>query len=293
MKVQDRRTDAVGGAAAAGGAGVVGGARVVGGPGEAEGAQELVPGARAAGELGLRRGEFHRAVQLGLVRAGPRMPGAGVRFARAELERVRAGAGFPEDLREQVETVGAAAAAELLGIGPSRFTRLARCGHVVPVAYRINRYRAVVWLYLARELREFARREQPGPLRGGVSPEDRELILAGTDLRPRRWRERHVELLLRRTADPWARAAVLASVLPEETVREAVPDEAERVLLSGLAPPPPYGHPQAPAAAQVAERLLRAEQPDEVDSYRSGLAFTLTGARRRPQSKTTGERGPT
>ncbi|WP_308107858.1 DUF6397 family protein [Streptomyces antimicrobicus] len=229
-------------------------------------------------------------MQLGLVRAGPRAPGAGVRFARAELDRVRAVAGFPDDLREQVETVGAAAAAEVLGVGPSRFTRLARCGHLVPVGYRINRYRAVVWLYLAAELRGFAR-SRPGLLKGSAPPEDRELVLAGADLRPRRWRERHVELLLRRTADPWDRAAVLASVLPEEVVRQSVPDEAERVLLSALAPPPPYGHPQAPAAAQVAERLLRADAPDEIDSYRTGLEFTLTGAR--CQSKTTGERGPT
>ncbi|MFB9582794.1 MULTISPECIES: DUF6397 family protein [Streptomyces] len=250
-----------------------------------------VGGVRAAGELGLRRAELARAVQLGMVRAGPPAPGGAARFAQAELDRVRAADGFPEALRRRVETVsGADAAAEALAISPSRFTRLARCGRVTPVGYRVNRYRAVVWLYLAAELGEFAARE-PALLRGIAPPEDRELMTAKADLRPRMWRERHVGLLLRRTADPWERAAVLASVLPEAEAREAVPDPAERIVLAALAPPPPYGHPQIPAAAAVALRLLRADEPEEVHWYRTSLEFALTGAR--DQSKSTGERGPT
>ncbi|MFG2617712.1 DUF6397 family protein [Streptomyces sp. NPDC048507] len=253
--------------------------------------RELLGGLRAAGELGLRRGEFARAVQLGLVRAGPRAPSGAARFARAELDRIRAREGFPEALREQIETVaGADAGAGVLEIGPSRFTRLARCGHLVPVGYRINRYRAVVWSYLSAELREFAARE-PGMLAGAAPPQDRELMEAGADLRPRRWRGRHVGLLLRRTADPWERAAVLASVLPEPQVRLAAPDPEERIVLAALAPPLPYGHPQAPAAAAVADRLLLAQPPDEVHWYRTSLDFALSGAR--GQSNSTGERGPT
>ncbi|MEV7616302.1 DUF6397 family protein [Streptomyces sp. NPDC089799] len=248
-----------------------------------------VGGVRAAAELGLGRAEFARAVQLGIVRAGLRGPG-GVRFARAELDRIRSGEGFPHALRDRVETLGAAGAAELLGVGPARFTRLARCGHVTPVGYRINRYRAVVWLYLAAELKEFAGR-RPDLLRGGAPAEDRERLAAGEDQRPRRWRGRHVGLLLRRTADPWERAAILASVLPDGEVDGAVPDPAERNRLAGLAPPPPHGHPQAEAAAAVALRLLRAEQPEEVLWYRTSLDFALTGAR--AQSKETGESGPT
>ncbi|MFF3648895.1 DUF6397 family protein [Streptomyces sp. NPDC002181] len=267
--------------------------RVAGPP--AAGAEPLpdaaVGGARAAGELELTRPEFARAVQLGIVRAGPPAPGGAVRYARAELERIRSADGFPEALRERVETVaGAEAAGAVLGVSPGRFTRLARCGHVTPVGYRINRYRVVVWLYLAAELREFADRE-PGMLRGGAPPADRELLAAKADLRPRKWRGRHVGLLLRRTADPWERAAVLASVLPEEELRQAVPDPEERIVLAALAPPPPYGHPQIPAAAAVALRLLRAEPADEVHWYRTSLDFALTGAR--GQSKSTGERGPT
>ncbi|MET9603459.1 DUF6397 family protein [Streptomyces sp. NPDC006512] len=252
---------------------------------------DLLAAPRAAGELGLGRAEFARAVQLGLVRAGPRAPGGAARFTRSELERVKAGGGFPEALRARVETVaGADAGARVLGTGPSRFTRLARCGHLTPVGYRINRYRVVVWLYLGAELREFAAAE-PGLLRGAAPARDRELIAAGGDLRPSGWRGRHVGLLLRRTSDPWERAAVLASVLPEEKVRTAVPDPAERIVLAALAPPPPYGHPQAPAAAAVARPLLRAQPPDEVERYRAGLDLALAGAR--GQSNSTGERGPT
>ncbi|MEU7551917.1 DUF6397 family protein [Streptomyces sp. NPDC044571] len=253
--------------------------------------QRIVGGARAAGELGLSRSEFARAVQLGLVRPEPSVRGAGAAYAQAELDRVTSAEGFPQALRAQVETVaGAEAAGGVLGISPGRFTRLARCGHLTPVGYRINRYRAVVWLYLAEELRQFAARE-PGMLRGSAPPGDRELMEAKADLRPRAWRARHVGLLLRRTADPWERAAVLASVLPEDEVCEAVPDPAERTVLAALAPPPPYGHPQIPAAAAVAVRLLRAGPPDEIDWYRTSLDFALSGAR--GQSKSTGERGPT
>ncbi|MFJ7209707.1 DUF6397 family protein [Streptomyces sp. NPDC098789] len=254
------------------------------------GVAEVVGGARAAEELGLRRGELARAVQLGMVRAGPCASSGAARFARGELDRVRRAAGFPDALRERVRTVGAAEAAGSMGMSPGRFTRLARCGRVTPVGYRINRYRAVVWLYLAAELAEFTVRE-PALLHGSAPPEDRALVEARADLRPRRWRGRHVGLLLRRTADPWERAAVLASVLPEAELERAVPDRAERILLAGLAPPPPYGHPQVPAAAAVATALMRAEPPDELRWYRTSLEFALAGAR--DQSKTTGERGPT
>ncbi|GAA2651185.1 MULTISPECIES: DUF6397 family protein [Streptomyces] len=251
----------------------------------------LLGGVQAAGELGLSRHEFARAVQLGIVRAGPRTIGGAARFARAELDRVRSAAGPPGALRERVETVaGAQAAAEVVGVGPSRFTRLARCGHVIPVGYRINRYRAVVWLYLTTELRSFAARE-PGMLSGIAPSADRELMAAGADLRPRKWRGRHVGLLLGRAADPWERAAVLASVLPEAELLETVPDPAERIVLAALGPPPPYGHPQVPAAAAVATELLKAGPPDEIHWYRASLDFALVQAR--GQSKSTGERGPT
>ncbi|MFG2997482.1 DUF6397 family protein [Streptomyces sp. NPDC048340] len=254
-------------------------------------ADVVMGGVQAAGALGLSRSEFARAVQLGIVRAGPPAPGGAARFSRGELDRVRSAGGCPDTLRGRVETAaGAQASAGVMGVGPSRFTRLARCGHLTPVGYRINRYRAVVWLYLTAELRDFAARE-PGMLRGSAPPADRELMAAKADLRPRKWRERHVGLLLRRATDPWERAGVLASVLPEEEVREAVPDPAERIVLTALAPPPPYGHPQVPAAAAVAARLLRAEAADEIHWYRTSLDFALTGAR--GQSKSTGDRGPT
>ncbi len=243
------------------------GAAAVDTGGEGAAADMPVGGVQAAGELGLSRAEFARAVQLGIVRAGSPAVGGAARYARAELDRVRSAESPPGALRAR----------------GSRFTRLARCGHITPVGYRINRYRAVVWLYLAAELRGFAARE-PGMLRGIAPPEDRELMAARADLRPRKWRGRHVGLLLRRTTDPWERAAVLASVLPDDEVRAAVPDPAERIVLAALAP-------RVPAAAAVALGLLKAGPPEEVHWYRTSLDFALTGAR--GQSKSTGERGPT
>ena len=71
--------------------------------------------------------------------------------------------GFPEALRERVKTVGTTEGAALMEVTTARFTRLARLGLVVPVKFYLNRYRAVVWLYLAEELRQFAagRGERP------------------------------------------------------------------------------------------------------------------------------------
>ncbi|MCB5168403.1 DUF6397 family protein [Streptomyces bambusae] len=254
------------------------------GPGGTDGAPRgtadrgMVSGARAAAELGLRRGEFQTAVQLGLVRAAARGPDGVPRWPRTELARVGALDGFPDALREQVRTIGTMPAAALLGTSPGRFTRLARCGHLTPAAYRINRYRVVVWSYLAAEVGEFARR-RPELLRGPAPARDREGLAAGTDLRARGWRLRRTGQLLRACTDPWERAAVLAAPLPPHTVAEDVPDGRERILLAALAPARPYGHPVRPAAAEVAGRLLRVQQPDEAQWYRRGLLLALERAR--------------
>ena len=107
---------------------------------------------RAARELGLKRSELDLAVQLGCLRTVVDDGGGGRRIARAEIDRLRAERGFPEALRERVEAVGSHTAAQILGVPASRFMRLARLGLVTPVKYYLNRYRAVVWLYLAAEL---------------------------------------------------------------------------------------------------------------------------------------------
>ncbi len=75
----------------------------------------------------------------------------------------------------------------------ARFTRLARLGLLVPVKFYVNRYRAVVWLYLADELRQFAADERNAALLKGRTPEGlRDQLTEGLDLRPRNWRGRHL-----------------------------------------------------------------------------------------------------
>ncbi len=160
---------------------------------------------RAAREIGLRRTEFDLAVRLGRIRTEPGRVAAERRVARAEIERLRAGPDFPEALRRSVHAVGTAEGAALLGVAKARFTRLARLGLVVPVAFHLNRYRAVVWLYLADELRLFGDDEKNAALLTGRTPEGlRGLLDSGIDLRPRNWRSRHLGFLLREAEDPWA-----------------------------------------------------------------------------------------
>ncbi len=139
---------------------------------------------RAARELGLKRGEFDLGVRLGCIRTLPDEGGGGSRVARAEIDRVRSETGFPEALRERVKAVGTAEGAALMGVSAARFTRFARLGLITPVKWYLNRYRAVVWLYLAEELRQFAASEDNAPLLSGRTPEGlRDQLDAGVDLR--------------------------------------------------------------------------------------------------------------
>ncbi|MEU3449833.1 DUF6397 family protein [Streptomyces thermolilacinus] len=233
---------------------------------------------RAAQELALRRSEFDLAVHLGCVRTVPAPTGGRPRVPKVEIDRLRAEPGFPAGLRERVSTVGTAQAAELAGISPDRFTRLARTGHFSPVAYYLNRYRAVVWLYLAREVVDGAARHRE--LLTGRTPTDlRDRLKAGEDSRPRRWRDRRRRLLLDRAADAWESAAVLASFLDPRQVAEIVPDLYERLHLERLRPAPPHGHPESSAARAVADRLLVADDPAEVADLREGLAEAIRTAR--------------
>lgn len=235
---------------------------------------------RAARELELKRGEFDLALHLGCVRTLPDEGGGGRRVARTEIDRVRSEDGFPEALRERVKSVGTTEAAALMGVTTARFTRFARLGLVVPVKFYLNRYRAVVWLYLAEELRQFAADEQNVPLLSGRTPEGfRDQLAAGLDLRPRNWRGRHMGFLLRQTADPWARAAVTASMLDPVQVAEIVKDPYERAYLNRLRPErPSHGMPDSPAAHLVA-RIMTAEDPDEISWLRADLGHALAEAR--------------
>ncbi|MUT89108.1 DUF6397 family protein [Streptomyces sp. Z38] len=235
---------------------------------------------RAARELGLRRTEFDLAVRLGRVRTGPgRAPGER-RVARAEIERLRAGPDFPEALRRSVHAVGTAEGAELLGVAKSRFTRLARLGLLVPVAFHLNRYRAVVWLYLADELRLFGDDGKRAALLTGRMPEGlRGLLDSGIDLRPRNWRCRHLGFLLREAEDPWARAGAVASFLDPLHVARVVRDPYDRSHLNTFRRRPPGGaNPDSPGA-RIAADLTTARDDDEIAWLRADLARLVDEAR--------------
>ena len=244
---------------------------------------------RAARELELRRDEFRLAVQLGLVRTVPgavagepgRPPGArGAprRVDRGEVDRLRAAPDFPAGLRDRVRTVGTAEGAAILSVTPDRFGRLARTGHFSPVRFRLNRYRAVVWLYPAGELAEFAL-AHGALLRGRLPHGLRERLDAGEDLRPRNWRSRRLGLLLRATADPWERAAAIASLLDPLLLADAVRDPRERAYLDTLRPEPPSGRTESVAGRDIVDRLVLAAEPDEILWYGMSLSLALEEAR--------------
>ncbi|MFD8271204.1 DUF6397 family protein [Streptomyces flaveolus] len=235
---------------------------------------------RAARELGLGRDEFDIAVQLGRIRTVPDDGGGGRRVPRAEIQRVRTEVGFPEPLRGRVRTVGTTDGAALLEVTKARFTRLARLGLLVPTTFSLNRYRAVVWRYLADDLGKFAADERNAALLSGRTPQGlRDQLAEGLDLRPRNWRGRHLTCLLRGTEDPWARAAAVASLLDPVEVSEVVRDPYERSHLRRFSPARRvHGSPGSPGA-QIAEELMTAADPDEIDRLRADLAREVRHAR--------------
>ncbi|KMS75737.1 hypothetical protein ACM01_08220 [Streptomyces viridochromogenes] len=250
---------------------------------------------RAARELGLKRGELDLAVHLGLIRTVPDEGGGGRRVPRSEIDRLRTGDGVPESLQDRVRVVGTTEGADVMNVSAGRFTRLARLGVVAPVKWYLNRYRAVVWLYLADELKQFAADEKNAPLLNARRmPEGpRGLLDAGLDLRPRNWRGRHRGFLLRLAEDPWESAGAVAAFLDPVQVGEIVPDPYERSHLIRFRPgPPASGAPGSPAAL-IAERIMTADDPDEISLLRADLAAVLAEAReRRPAPRPTAKRAP-
>ncbi|MFF3205522.1 DUF6397 family protein [Streptomyces sp. NPDC002962] len=235
---------------------------------------------RAARELGLKRSEFDLGVHLGRIRTMPDEGGGGRRVPWTEIERLRSDPGFPEALRASVLAVGTGEAAALMGVAPARFTRLARLGLVVPVRFYLNRYRVVVWLYLADEIKQFAADGTNAFLLTGRTPDVlRSQLDAGVDLRPRNWRGRHLGFLHRQADGPWQRAGVLAGFLDPLQVAAVVEDPYERSHLNRFRPrPPAQGTPGTPAAHRV-EKIMTADDPDEIDWLRYDLERTLDEAR--------------
>ncbi|MGI5347238.1 DUF6397 family protein [Streptomyces sp. CA-250714] len=232
----------------------------------------------AAKELGLRPREFELAVQTEEVCTVPGAPGGPRRVTRQELERIKGAADFPGGLRERLRVMGASEASELLDISPSRFARLARAGCFGPVSFYVNRYRTVVWLYLAEELRDFA--ENNAKLLTGRLPAGmRTGLVAGTDQRARRWRGRRVGQLTRHAAGLWERAAVRASVLDDATLAESVPDPGERARLQALRPCFLEVRSVSEATRDILQELCLAEGEEEIRWYRFLLAADLEAAR--------------
>ncbi|MGW4925076.1 DUF6397 family protein [Streptomyces parvulus] len=239
----------------------------------------LAPG-RAARVLGLKRSEFDLAVHLGRIRTAPDDGGGGGRVTRDEIERIRSADGFPETLRAGIRTVGTTEGAALIEVTRARFTRLARLGLLVPVKFYLNRYRAVVWLYLADEVEQFARDERNVPLLKGRTPEGlRDQLAEGLDLRPRNWRGRYLGFLLRQAHDPWARAAAVASLLDGVEIAEVVRDPYERSHLHRFRPVRPSPGSTGSSGAQLAEEIMTAADPDEIEWLRADLADAVAAAR--------------
>lgn len=233
----------------------------------------------AARNLGVWPRELEFAAQFGEIRTQGGVPPGTRRVPRAELERLQADKGFAEVLRERLRLVGTRRGAELLGISPSRFTRLARGGCFAPAQFYLNRYRAVVWLYLAAELRAFAER-RPELLTGRAPRGLRVLWEEGVDYRPWHWRRRRVGQLSGQAADPWERAAARASVLEEGVLEECVPDARERARLLSLRPPLAGWWEQQPEAVREKARALSvATSDEEVLWYRLMLEADMEEAR--------------
>ncbi|MFJ5223054.1 DUF6397 family protein [Streptomyces sp. NPDC088400] len=245
----------------------------------AGGRAQAVGVTRAARELCLKRGEFELAAQLGHIRTISGATPGRRQVTRREIDRLRAAEGFPDTLRERVRTVGTAEGAALMPVSPGRFARLARAGFITPVRFYLNRYRAVVWLYLADELRAFAAREPelltgrlPRTLCGGLD--------AGDDLRPRNWRGRRIGHLLHESDGPWERAAVVSCVLDPAQLAELARDPYERAYLNRLRPDLAHGYPESEAAQATVRRLVTADHPDEIRWHRASLHTLLAEARR-------------
>jgi hypothetical protein len=243
---------------------------------------------RAARELGLKRSEFDLAVHLGRIRTVPDEGGGGRRVARAEIDRLREATDFPEALRESVATVGTTAGAALMDVPTGRFTRLARLGLVVPVKFYVSRYRAVVWLYLAEELRQFMSDGKSAALLTGPMPEGlRDQLAAGLDLRARNWRGRRLGFLLRQAHDPWERAGAVAAFLDPDDITDIVPDPHERAHLHRFNPGRPTHSAPGTPAAHLAEEIMTADHQDEISWLGSDLARAVDEARaHRPAPRT-------
>jgi hypothetical protein len=247
------------------------------GPGPGRTASETVTLNRAREELGLDFSLFELALQLGEIRTVPR--GAGQwRVPVDEVTRLRDAEGHPQALLDRLRLVTSTEGAAMIGISRDRLVRLARLGLIRPVRWYVNRYRALVWVYLGQELREFAA-ASPALLEGRLPAGLREALDAGEDQRARGWRSRRVAQLVRDSHDAWEEAAVWAALLGPEVTDEALPDPLERARLRDIRAVLPSGRPGPLAAPDLIRGLTTADDPDEIALALIGLADALGRAR--------------
>ncbi|MDX3071496.1 DUF6397 family protein [Streptomyces sp. MI02-7b] len=260
------------------------------------GVQELVVAEalgvrRAREELGLDPAEFEVALQVGEIRTTS-AAGGRRRVVRKDVERLRSEEGFPETLRERLRLVGSVEGGELIGITRDRFTRLAKGGLIRPVRWYVNRYRAVVWLYLAEEVRQLAV-ARPSLLAGRLPTALRDALDEGEDHRPRGWRARRVEEMVRDATDAWGEAAAWAALLGPEAAARAVPDPHERAYLRRLRPGIPPGNTGTHVAREMIDAIVVADRPDEVAFAQVSLSDALLRARAaRPAPRPGNEQEP-
>ncbi|CCB73605.1 DUF6397 family protein [Streptantibioticus cattleyicolor] len=253
-------------------AGCVGGAgSAPGGGGAAVLSQTL---ARAA--LGLERPAFELAVQLGHISTVPG-PGGRRMVSHAEIARLGSEEGFPETLLERIQLVGTFSGAEMIEVSRDRFVKLARLGCFRPAQWYLNRYRAVVWLYPAEEVREFARTGISW-LTGRLPEEARARLEAGEDRRAEGWRARRTERMVADATDAWHEAAAWCALLGPEETADLVTDPVEHAYLCGLHPSRAPS-PTASLAAEPPAVSPFAEAPEEIDTARAALGFALHRAR--------------
>src|SRR5882757_5871194 len=241
-----------------------------------QGTVELLSLNRARDELGLEYDEFDVAVQVGEVPTVVCGPGQW-KVPAETVARMRTEAGHPQPLLDRLRLVSSDEGARLLGTTRDRFVRLAKAGYVRPVRWYVNQYRAVVWMYLARELPEFAERS-PALLRGRLPAGLRDAVAEGEDQRARSWRLRRTAQLVRDACEAWEEAAVWAALLGPEIVGEAVPDVYERAYLRRLREALPPGRPGRATPEQIRE-LTTADHPDEIALALVALADALGRAR--------------
>jgi hypothetical protein len=238
---------------------------------------QLVTLGRAREVLCLDSTEFEVAVQLGEVGVVASRRGQW-RVPERDVARWREPDGRPKALLERIRLMSTTEGAEAIGVSRERLVKLTRAGFVLPVRWYVNRYRALVWLYRATELRSFADTNRE-LLAGRLPATVLDAMEEGEDQRARGWRSRRAGQLVRDAYDAWDEAAVWAALLGPEVTDDAVPDPYERACLRRIRTALPPGRPGMLAGPELIRRLTTADHPEEISLALLALSDALGRAR--------------